>query len=273
MTARAPCCERGGRDVRDIVCPGGRAAVRGGAAVYNAAAVIRWRERWSASYRKIWLPNYARVRREALLHAGRPRRRRSTSTESTSGVTICEDIWDDCGPDAWRPRGGGATVIINLSMSPYHLGKGEEREAMLAARARDAGASSCYVNGVGGQDELVFDGQSLVFDPRGRWSPVRAQFEEELLVVDLDLHLQRLRCQRASESGRTRVVRRRWHRDRSAASVPLLRSESARAGRQRPEPSPHREPALTSRLRCTRLCAWGCVTTCARTASSRWSWA
>jgi hypothetical protein len=66
------------------------------------------------------------------------------------------------------------------------LGKGKEREAMLSQRAREAGTYLCYVNGVGGQDELVFDGQSLVFDPSGRLVARACQFEEQLLIVDLD---------------------------------------------------------------------------------------
>ncbi len=72
-------------------------------------------------------------------------------------------------------------------MSPYHVGKGRQREAMLAQRARDSGAYACYVNGVGGQDELVFDGQSLVLGPEGELIARATQFEEQLLVVDLEV--------------------------------------------------------------------------------------
>ena len=82
-------------------------------------------------------------------------------------------------------------MVINLSMSPYHVGKGKQREAMLAARAREAGRYVVYVNGVGGQDELVFDGQSLVFAPDGSLVARARQFEEQLLIVDLDLDVRR----------------------------------------------------------------------------------
>jgi NAD+ synthase (glutamine-hydrolysing) len=80
---------------------------------------------------------------------------------------------------------GGATVVVNLSMSPYHQGKGSERAAMLTERAKAASAYVCYTNGVGGQDELVFDGQSMVFDPLGQMIACAAQFEEEMLIVDI----------------------------------------------------------------------------------------
>ena len=102
------------------------------------------------------------------------------------GVNICEDIWGECGPTETAVVVGGVRIVINLSMSPYHLAKGKEREVMLSRRAQHARTYVCYVNGVGGQDELVFDGQSLVFDPRGQLLARARQFEEELLVVDLD---------------------------------------------------------------------------------------
>ena len=105
------------------------------------------------------------------------------------GITICEDIWEENGPGETAASAGGATIVLNLSMSPYHVGKGHEREAMLAERARAARAFVCYVNGVGGQDELVFDGHSLAFDPEGRLVARATQFKEELLLVDVDPRL------------------------------------------------------------------------------------
>jgi NAD+ synthase (glutamine-hydrolysing) len=156
-------------------------------AVYNAAAILAggavlgW-------YRKIWLPNYAVFdekryftpgNRVALLKMGGVR----------LGVTICEDIWEENGPGEAAASAGGAGIVMNLSMSPYSMGKGRQREAMLSGRARAAGAYVCYVNGVGGQDELVFDGQSLVFDPRGEMICRAVQFREELMVFDVDPHV------------------------------------------------------------------------------------
>ena len=153
--------------------------VSNGAAILARGAIV-------GSYRKIWLPNYAVFDEKRYFEAGD----RVVVLEISGvrlGVNICEDVWDDCGPTEAAASGGGAHAVVNLSMSPYHVGKGKEREDMLSQRARKAGAYLCYVNGVGGQDELVFDGQSLVFDPSGRLVARARQFEEQLLIVDLDL--------------------------------------------------------------------------------------
>ena len=157
--------------------------IRENGAVYNAAAVLT-EGHVAGLYRKVWLPNYAVFdekryftpgERVAVLQIG----------EMKLGITICEDIWEENGPWSVTASGGAVDVVVNLSMSPYHLGKGRQREAMLSERARTAQAYVCYVNGVGGQDELVFDGQSLVFDPRGALMGRAVQFEEELLLVDV----------------------------------------------------------------------------------------
>jgi NAD+ synthase (glutamine-hydrolysing) len=101
-------------------------------------------------------------------------------------VNICEDIWDEDAEGIRHAHAEGALLVVNLSMSPYHVGKGGQREEMLSRRAQQTATHVCYVNGVGGQDELVFDGQSVVFDPEGRLLARAAQFEEELLLVDLN---------------------------------------------------------------------------------------
>jgi NAD+ synthase (glutamine-hydrolysing) len=153
-------------------------------AVYNAAAILAG-GKMVGSHRKIWLPNYAVFDEKRYFTPGD----HVAVLEVRGlrlGINICEDIWGECGPTETAAAVGGARIVINLSMSPYHLGKGREREAMLSQRAHDAQAYVCYVNGVGGQDELVFDGQSLVFDPWGGLVARAGQFEEELLVVDLD---------------------------------------------------------------------------------------
>jgi NAD+ synthase (glutamine-hydrolysing) len=153
-------------------------------AVYNAAVVLAG-GKIVGSHRKIWLPNYAVFDEKRYFTPGD----RVAVLEVRGvrlGVNICEDIWGECGPTETAAVAGDAHIVINLSMSPYHLGKGKEREAMLSRRAHDAQTYVCYVNGVGGQDELVFDGQSLVFDPRGQLVARARQFEEELLVVDID---------------------------------------------------------------------------------------
>jgi NAD+ synthase (glutamine-hydrolysing) len=100
------------------------------------------------------------------------------------GLTICEDAWAP-GPPGQAEADAGATIVANPSGSPYHRGKGREREEMFGERAREYGAYFAFVNLVGGQDELVFDGQSLLFAPDGTVIARAAQFEEELLVTEV----------------------------------------------------------------------------------------
>jgi NAD+ synthase (glutamine-hydrolysing) len=102
------------------------------------------------------------------------------------GVTICEDIWFG-GPPASIEAAAGARLIVNASASPYHRGKGTERERMVIERARECGAAFALCNMVGGQDELVFDGHSVIVDAAGATVTRAAQFSEELLVCDLPL--------------------------------------------------------------------------------------
>jgi NAD+ synthase (glutamine-hydrolysing) len=135
-------------------------------------------------YRKQFLPNYgvfdehryfAAGRDLLLLHMG----------EVVLGPTICEDVWQP-GPPATDLALAGATLLVNLSASPYHGGKAEDREEMLVTRARDNAAYFAFCNLVGGQDELVFDGHSLVLDDEGEVVARAPGFEEALLVVDVD---------------------------------------------------------------------------------------
>src|SRR6187397_1607693 len=101
------------------------------------------------------------------------------------GPTICEDIWQP-GPPATDLALAGAELLVNLSASPYHVGKAEDREEMLVTRARDNPAYLAICNLVGGQDELLFDGHSVVLDDEGEVLARAPGFEEALLVVDLD---------------------------------------------------------------------------------------
>jgi len=156
-----------------------------GTAIYNSAAIVAG-GRVAGAYRKICLPNYAVFDEKRYFTPGD--RTGVLDLDGTHiAVNVCEDIWEPCGPTVVAAREGDAGLVINLSMSPYHVGKGKQREAMLSQRARDSGAYVCYVNGVGGQDELVFDGQSLVFGSEGELIARARQFEEQLLVVDLDV--------------------------------------------------------------------------------------
>ena len=101
-------------------------------------------------------------------------------------VTICEDAWSPTGPILTQAA-GGAELVVNVNASPYSAGRVRERETMLATRASDASIPIVYVNLVGGQDELVFDGASLVFDEQGHLVARAPQFVEDLMVVDLDV--------------------------------------------------------------------------------------
>jgi NAD+ synthase (glutamine-hydrolysing) len=153
--------------------------------VYNAAAVLAG-GKIAGLYRKMCLPNYAVFDEKRYFVPGT----RATAIDVGGmriGINICADIWDEGSETIVAPHGSGVRVIINLSMSPYHMGKGREREEILSQRARRADCYVCYLNGVGGQDELVFDGQSLVLDPAGLLLARAEQFREQMLVVDLPL--------------------------------------------------------------------------------------
>jgi len=104
---------------------------------------------------------------------------------TTVGVNICEDIWFPGGPTR-EQAASGAEVIVNINASPFHVGKGRVREQMLATRARDHGVIVTYTNMVGGQDELVFDGNSVIVDQNGDVILRGKAFEEDFLVADLD---------------------------------------------------------------------------------------
>jgi len=134
-------------------------------------------------YRKNRLPNYAVFDEQRyFLPAAEPATVEVAGTRV--GLTICEDVWAP-GPPASSEAAAGARLIANPSGSPYHRGKGREREAMFAERAREYGAAFAFCNLVGGQDELVFDGHSLVVDAGGNVIARAAQFEEDLLVCEV----------------------------------------------------------------------------------------
>ncbi len=152
--------------------------------LYNAAAFIG-DGKIQSIYHKRYLPNYGVFDEDRYFRPGNDCPL-YVFNDVRVGITVCEDIWYATGPAAWQAA-AGAEVLINLSASPYHARKGIVRERMLAIRAADAGAYLCYANLVGGQDELVFDGQSLAVDPTGQIIARGRPFAEDLLVVDLDL--------------------------------------------------------------------------------------
>ena len=171
------------RSLTDTVVVVGLPAL--GADLHNAAAVLA-DNTLVATYRKHFLPNYAVFDEQRYFASGDDALVVDLGSVRV-GVTICEDLWYPGGPGQWAAVGGGAELIVNLSGSPYHRGKGLERERMLAQRAADYCCFVAFCNAVGGQDELVFDGHSLVIDPTGEVVARGAQFEEDLLVVDLDV--------------------------------------------------------------------------------------
>lgn len=155
--------------------------------LYNAAAVCANGELVDV-YRKRLLPNYS-VFDEARYFTPAPESDPLRLYEIGGvkvGVSICEDIWSPSGPLATQSA-GGAELNVNLNGSPYEIGKAARRERMLATRAADAHSAIVYVNQIGGQDELVFDGGSLVFDAEGTLLARAPQFVEHLMVVDLPI--------------------------------------------------------------------------------------
>lgn len=181
--------------------------------IYNAAAVLT-EGRNTGIYHKHYLPNYGVFDEDRYFSAG---------TEAptfiiqgtTVGVNICEDIWYPGGPPALQAA-AGAELLLNISSSPFHIGKQDFRERMLATRAADSASMVAYVNLVGGQDELIFDGTSVIFDEQGELVARARAFEEDLLIADLNvdevfrtrLHDPRRRKERhaAAQDGQPRIV-------------------------------------------------------------------
>ena len=150
---------------------------------YNAAAVLH-DGRISGVYHKNHLPNYGVFDERRYFQEGE-RPLVMNCQGYPVGLTICEDIWYPGGPADIACFAGGALLIINISSSPYSVGKSGIRERMLATRAADNVAAVTFTNMVGGQDELVFDGASLVVDHQGKVLARGAQFEEDFIVADL----------------------------------------------------------------------------------------
>src|SRR5229473_8118183 len=151
--------------------------------IYNAAAIVHEGKLYG-TYHKHYLPNYGVFDENRYFQAGREAPLFLINGVHV-GVNICEDIWYPTGPMTMQAQ-AGAEVIININGSPYNAGKEVFREEMLATRAADNGVIVAYLNMVGGQDELVFDGGSMVFDEQGKLIARAKEFEEDMLIVDLD---------------------------------------------------------------------------------------
>ncbi len=177
--------------------------------LYNAAAVLH-DGRWVGSYRKRYLPNYGVFDENRYFMPG-TRNPVFVRDGTVIGLSICEDIWYAGGPLQEQVIRGGAEVVINLSASPYHAGKAQGRRRMLCTRAADNLAVVCYANLVGAQDEIVYDGNSLIVNEQGEVLAEGEMFIEDLVVADVELdavfnarlHDPRLRKERALDTGET----------------------------------------------------------------------
>ena len=194
--------------------------------LFNAAAVCA-HGAVQGTYHKRVLPNYAVFDEQRYFSAGVVPMRLFVIGGVRCGVSICEDAWAPSGPIA-EQAAGGAELVLNLNASPYYRGRLAERERMLATRAADASCALVYVNQVGGQDELVFDGASMVLDANGRVVASAPQFIEHVLVVDLDVHP---------------VFRKRLVDPRGRASAPALESVAVT---DKPAPQETRLPAAVA---------------------------
>lgn len=152
--------------------------------IYDAAAIIH-DKKLVGVYHKIYLPNYGVFDENRYFQKGNECPI-YTICGIHVGVSICEDIWYEAGPVAVQAY-AGAEVVVNISASPFHAGKSNLRERMLSTRAADNIVIVAYINLVGGQDELVFDGNSMILDEQGRMIVRGKQFEEDLIVADMDV--------------------------------------------------------------------------------------
>ncbi|MFC1490643.1 NAD+ synthase [Candidatus Latescibacterota bacterium] len=152
--------------------------------VYNSAAVISGRQN-HCMYHKMFLPNYGVFDEKRYFASG-------TSAVSfmlgdvNIGLNICEDTWVDNGPHCTLAEKHNVDLILNLSASPFHAGKQAERNDMLTRVSQSTGTSIVYANLIGGQDELVFDGGSMVFGNNGECFAKASSFKEELLTIDME---------------------------------------------------------------------------------------
>src|SRR2546423_6812495 len=151
--------------------------------LYNTSAVLAAGE-IKARYRKRFLPNYGLFDEDRYFASGRDLVLLELG-ETLIGPTVCEDIWQP-GPPATDLALAGAELIVNISASPFHVGRDREREDMLITRARDNSCFLAFCNLVGAQDELIFDGHSVVIDDQGEVLARAPGFEECLLIVDVE---------------------------------------------------------------------------------------
>ena len=199
--------------------------------IFNAAAVLHDGAQ-VGTYHKQYLPNYGVFDENRYFQSGTEAPVFAVG-DTVLAANICEDIWYPTGPTTLQAL-AGAELVVTINASPYHAGKAQFREKMLATRAADDLVCLAFVNTVGGQDELVFDGQSFIFNEKGERIARGRAFEEDLVVADLDLdeifrarlHDSRRRKEKLRAAGPTRI---------SLPSLPL---------REKPKPPAHEIQAL-----------------------------
>jgi NAD+ synthase (glutamine-hydrolysing) len=199
--------------------------------LHNAAAVCAFGQVHGVYHKQV-LPNYGVFDEKRYFAAGSGARELYLIGGVRVGVSVCEDAWDPAGPIAVQ-AGGGAELMVSINASPYSRGRLAERERMLATRAADASCGLVYVNLVGGQDELVFDGASFVLAANGDVVCSAPQFEEVVALVDVEIR----------PVFRKRLLDPRGRAESTALPVSLI-SESRRPPRPRPRESQALAPAL-----------------------------
>lgn len=153
--------------------------------IFNSAALLH-NGKMIDVYSKTYLPNYGVFDEDRYFQVGKENFI-FTLKSTPIGLSICEDLWYPGDPIRTQALYGGAELIVNISSSPYHAGKSTFRDKMISTRASDNMAMVAYCNLVGGQDELVFDGGSLIIDQKGELVIRGKQFEEDLVLTDLDM--------------------------------------------------------------------------------------
>ena len=201
--------------------------------LYNAAGVLA-EGKVAAVYRKHYLPNYAVFDEQRYFARGEDALVLDLEGIRV-GITICEDLWYPGGPAQWAAIEGGAALIVNISASPYHRTKGLSRERLFATRCADYSCYLAFCNAVGGQDELVFDGHSMIIDPVGTVVARGRQFEEDLVVVDVE----------TPAAPRTRLHDPRWRQRLNSVAD---RAHVVPLGRPAPQKPPLARPTLREPL-------------------------
>ncbi len=184
-----------------------------GRELYNSAALIS-NGKLMGYCRKAILPNYGVFDEKRYFHEGQTPVR-FTQNGVTLGITVCEDIWFADGPGKTLCLEGQVDVLLNMSSSPFCKEKGRTREEMIRARARQYQSYVVYGNLVGGQDELVFDGQSLIIDPKGKLIAHGNSFVEEMMIADLEVQ------PKSSKTKKAKLEKMKTYRAPSPAKTAL----------------------------------------------------